>query len=186
MVASQTWSIFVCSTGIHHLTHFNGIKKVLVYKTKKNNFLKCKCACFQNLFLIYQFLIYPMIGKFVTVWYFNTYINHLTLSVQSLTNMSSMWNPLTLHLLTFWHLTFWHEKWLWRKWAGQSPWMRYLKRCLQALPLSLFLLFFASFTISPPAHIFCSSALTGSLIEATPIPGPSKIDHKPTQYLIKW
>lgn len=34
-------------------------------------------------------------------------------------------------------LTFWHEKWLWRKWAGQSPWMRYLKRCLQALPFSL-------------------------------------------------
>ena len=78
MAALQIWSIFVCSTGIHHLTHFNGIKKVLVYKTKKNNFLKCKCACFQNLFLRYQFLIYPMIGKFVTVWYFNTYINHLT------------------------------------------------------------------------------------------------------------
>ena len=33
---------------------------------------------------------------------------------------------------------------------------------------------------------FCSCALTESLIEATPIPGPSKIDHKPTQHLIKW
>ena len=106
MVASQIWSIFVCSTGIHHLTHFNGIKKVLIYKTKKNNFLKCKCTCFQNLFLIYQFLVYPMIGQFVTVRYFNTYINHLALSVQSLTNMSSMWNPLTLHLFTFWNLTW--------------------------------------------------------------------------------
>ena len=179
MAALQIWSIFVCSTGVHHLTHFNGIK------TKKNIFLKCKCACFQNLFPIYQLLIYVMIGQFVTVWYFNTYINHLALHVQSLTNVLSMWNPLTLHLLMFWHLTFWHEKWLWRKWAGQSPWMRYLKRCLQALPFSL-PAFFASFTISPPAHIFCSCALTESLIEATPIPGPSKIDHKPTQYLIKW
>ena len=176
MVASQIWSIFVCSTGIHHLTHFNGIKKVLVYKTKKNNFLKCKCACFQNLFLIYQFLIYPMIGKFVTVWYFNTYINHLTLSVQSLTNMSSMWNSLTLHLLTFWHLTFWHEN----GFAGSGRVSRLdwgIWEDVYRLSPSLFLLFFASFTISPPAHIFCSSALTGSLIEATPIPGPSKIDH---------
>ena len=33
---------------------------------------------------------------------------------------------------------------------------------------------------------FVSSALTESLVEATTIPGPSKIDHKPTQYLIKW
>ena len=154
MVASQIWSIFVCSTGIHHLTHFNGIKKVLVYKTKKNNFLKCKCACFQNLFLIYQFLIYPMIGKFVTVWYFNTYINHLTLSVQSLTNMSSMWNPLTLHLLTFWHLTFWHEKWFWGKWAGQLPWLRYLKRCLQALRFSLPAFFRLIHYFTTSSHFF--------------------------------
>lgn len=177
MAALQIWSIFVCSTGIHHLTHFNGIK------TKKNIFLKCKCACFQNLFPIYQLLIYPMIGKFVTVWYFNTYINHLALHVQSLTNVLSMWNPLMLHLLTFWHFDMRNGF----EGSGRGSRLEWgIWKDVYRLSPSLFLLFFASFTISPPAHIFCSCALTESLIEATPIPGPSKIDHKPTQYLIKW
>ena len=109
----------------------------------------------------FQYTSYWYTLWLVNLWQFDIStlnINHLALRVQSLTNVLSMWNPLTLHLLTFWHLTFWHEKWLWRKWAGQSPWMRYLKRCLQALPFSLpaFFCFIHYFTTSSHFLFMCT------------------------------
>ena len=43
-------------------------------------------------------------------FYFQHLRNHLASGARSLTNMSSMWNPPSPYLLTFWHFTLWNEK----------------------------------------------------------------------------
>lgn len=63
-------------------------------------------------------------------FYFQHLRNHLASGARSLTNMSSMWNPPSPYLLTFWHFTLWHEKRFFRKWMGYN-------RCIQALPFFL-------------------------------------------------
>lgn len=91
-------------------------------------------------------------------FYFQHLRNHLASGARSLTNMSSMWNPPSPYLLTFWHFTLWHEKWFFRKWMGYN-------RCIQALPFFL-PLDFRWFAISLLAHYFRSSALTKSPTQA--------------------
>lgn len=91
-------------------------------------------------------------------FYFQHLRNHLASGARSLTNMSSMWNPPSPYLLTFWHFTLWHEKRFFRKWMGYN-------RCIQALPFFL-LLDFRWFAISLLAHYFRSSALTKSPTQA--------------------
>lgn len=70
-------------------------------------------------------------------FYFQHLRNHLASGARSLTNMSSMWNPPSPYLLTFWHFTLWHEKRFFRKWMGYN-------RCIQALPFFLPLIFAGS------------------------------------------
>ena len=149
MVAWQIWSIFVCSTGIHHLTHFFDIKKVLIYKTKKNNFLKCKCACFQK-------------------------------------PRSNIPAPDKASAFLLGRKT--------QKFSGtnqkperQQPFGTGLVRhCPQGLfsPFFTFLraIFFCPFRLSL-APTICPWV---SEDDREPGRGPSKIDHKPTQYLLKW
>ena len=73
-----------------------------------------------------------MIGQF---WLF---ADHLPSCAQILTNMSSMWNPPTPHLSTFWHLKFCHEKLFFK--IGRI-WV--LEKVVTGLPPSFFLPFFA-------------------------------------------
>ena len=91
-------------------------------------------------------------------FYFQHLWHNLASRAQSLTDMSSMWNPPSPYLLTFWHFTLWHEKRFFRKWMGYN-------RCIQALPFFL-ALDFRWFAISLLAHYFRSSALTKSPTQA--------------------
>ena len=84
--------------------------------------------------------------------------HNLASRAQSLTDMSSRWNPPSPYLLTFWHFTLWQEKRFFRKWMGYN-------RCIQAHPFFL-LLVFRWFAISLLAHYFRSSALIKSPTQA--------------------
>ena len=94
-------------------------------------------------------------------FYFQHLRNHLASGARSLTNMSSMWNPPSPYLLTFWHFTLWHEKRFFRKWMGYN-------RCIQALPFFL-PLDFRWFAISLLAHYFRLSALNKSPSQASSV-----------------
>ena len=95
----------------------------------------------------------PYDWPIVTVNFF-TYITHLTLHTQSLTNMLSKWNPPTPHLLIL-ILTFdiLISETVFQEVERIVGGPMYLKRFLQALPFFLPTIFH-SFAISLLAHFF--------------------------------
>ena len=114
--------------------------------------------CFQYL-IGYTIPGTPYDWSILTV-YFNTYANHLLSCSQILTNMSSMWNPSTPHLSTFWHLKFSHEK---RFSRSGRIWVfeKMVKGCLL---LSSYL--FSLIRCFTACSHFSSCALTKSLAQA--------------------
>ena len=107
----------------------------------------------------------PYDWSIVTV-YFNTYVKHLTLRAQNLTNLyiCTAWlsNPPTLHLLKLWHLTYrWHRKWFFRNWTS-SAWIEVNVHVFEKMFTGSILLSSCSFSLTHyfTAHLFFSLICT--------------------------
>lgn len=106
-----------------------------------------------------------LVNNIVTV-YFNTYVKHLTLRAQNLTNLyiCTAWlsNPPTLHLLKLWHLTYrWHRKWFFRNWRS-SAWIEVNVHVFEKMFTGSILLSSCSFSLTQyfTAHLFFSLICT--------------------------